>query len=144
MAKFKNGIDTVASAYQMYGNLHGYLPTKCDPGNFVVDFEITVPTTPLKQSNAEFVFIVYQPQNLYSIDKFRHMNINPNSFPKSMAIYLCQYPTRHLYQNKYHLHKYYFHVNALSNHYLLKKMQPRKNVHKLWSESWTEFASTLD
>ena len=33
----------------MYGNLHGYLPTKCEPGNVAVDFEM-VPTIPLKQS----------------------------------------------------------------------------------------------
>ena len=42
------------------------LATKCEPEN-VVDFEIVVLMIPLKQSNAEFVFIVYQPQNLYPI-----------------------------------------------------------------------------
>ena len=26
----------------MHGNLHGYLPTKCEPGNVIVDFEIVV------------------------------------------------------------------------------------------------------
>ena len=63
----------MAVVYQMHGNLHGYLPTKCEPGNVVVDFEIVVLMIPLKQSNAEFVFIVYQPQNLYPIYKFRHL-----------------------------------------------------------------------
>ena len=54
----------------MYGNLHAYLPTKCEPGNVIVDFEIAVPTMTLKQANAEFLFIVYQPQNLYLLINF--------------------------------------------------------------------------
>ena len=61
---YKYGIVSVAVVYhQMHGNLHPYLPTKCELGNVVVDFEIVVLMMPLKQSNAEFVFIVYQPQN---------------------------------------------------------------------------------
>ena len=57
----------------MCRSLHGCLPTKCEPGNVVVDFEIAVPTILLKQSNAEFVFIVYQPQIIqYSIYNTSH------------------------------------------------------------------------
>ena len=52
-------IDSVAVVYQMHEAW--YLPTKCKPAN-VVDFEIAVATIPLKQSNSELVFIVYQPQ----------------------------------------------------------------------------------
>ena len=61
MAKFKKGM--ILWLYTKCMEWYGYLPTKCEPGNVVVDFEIAVPDT-LKQSNAEFVFIVYQLQNL--------------------------------------------------------------------------------
>ena len=63
-------IDTVAVVYQMCGNLQGYLPTKCEPGN-VVGFEIADPT--IHWSKCWLVFIVYQPQNLYPIYKFRQL-----------------------------------------------------------------------
>ena len=68
----------------MYRNLHGYLPTKREPVNAAVDFEIAVPTIQLKQSNAEFVFIVYQPQNPYHVYKFRHVE-NPVKWPAALT-----------------------------------------------------------
>ena len=36
-------LNSVSVVYQMHGNLHGYLPTNCDPRNVVVNIEIVVP-----------------------------------------------------------------------------------------------------
>ena len=41
-----------------------------------------------------------------------HVNINVNSLPKSITMHFCEYQTRRLYQQKYHLHKCHIHVNA--------------------------------
>ena len=57
----------------MYVNLHGYLPTKCEPGNVVVDFEIAVLTTPLKQSNMS-LYLLYTNTESMPIYKFRHID----------------------------------------------------------------------
>ena len=43
-----NSIESVAVVYQIDENLHGYLPTKCEPGNVVIDLEIAVPMIPMK------------------------------------------------------------------------------------------------